>query len=187
MTPQLKFVRGNEIFSTHCPSALATSCHTLLAKSFQSPRRRGVAFAGSKYRPLPAGKWLWHSSAADQLYKLTVLGQKTERLTARGDDDGTATRTPSAWMISTAFFLHRAKSCSQRGSLLVSGNGLLLPSAEAERQRRRRTDNPESVWDAARRPWIHIRQDECRKHLARIAANRPTDAATSASQPVASG
>ena len=112
-------------------SALARNCHTSLAKSFQSPRPRGVAFAGSEYRFWPVGKWLVHGSPADQLHKLTVLVQEIERLTARGEDDGTATRTPSAWMdIDRIFFLHRAKSCSQPGSLLASGNGLLLPSAE---------------------------------------------------------
>jgi hypothetical protein len=47
-------------------------------------------------------------------------------------DDVTANRTPSAWMISL-FSLPTGKSCSQCGLLLVSANGLFLPSAEEKK------------------------------------------------------
>src|ERR1039457_4318762 len=62
-----------------------------------------------------------------------MSSRKLSALRACGADDGTANRTPSAWMISLAlFFLPNGKSCSSCGSLLVSGNGLFLPSAVAE-------------------------------------------------------
>src|SRR6266568_8058438 len=69
--------------------------------------------------------------------------RETTKLTSRSTDRGrpSASRTckvekgtPSAWMISLACFCpaakSRSKSCSSCGSVLVSGNGSLLPSAE---------------------------------------------------------
>src|ERR1700736_4417665 len=60
-----------------------------------------------------------------------MSSRKLSTLRACGADDGTATRTPLAWMILLNLFWHCGKSCSSCGSLLVSRNGSLLPSAEA--------------------------------------------------------
>jgi hypothetical protein len=44
-------------------------------------------------------------STAGQQFGLTCAGRELRRLRAFGADDGTAIRTPSAWMISLAIFL----------------------------------------------------------------------------------
>jgi hypothetical protein len=90
-------------------SALAKSFHTLLAKSIQSPRLPGGAFAGLRCPFLPAGKSRGGTGAALRqqidFTDVRINSRKQSVLHAGGADDGAARHTPSAWMISRAFFL----------------------------------------------------------------------------------
>src|SRR5207253_2347524 len=85
----------------HGPSALARSCHTLLAKS--DPRRRYVLVPGfADYRSATAACHAAISRCEDR-FGPQARPMNSWRLTTfqgpRCADDATANRTPSAWMI----------------------------------------------------------------------------------------
>jgi hypothetical protein len=100
------------------PSALARNDPTLLARSDPAPRRGEHNFVQLRTF-LPTDKcrikrsrrapqdWSFSTSAGRYLRKLNALR-------ACGADDGTATRTPSAWMISPLLLCPRANPAPNR-------------------------------------------------------------------------
>jgi len=101
-------------------SALARNDHTLLAKSDPAPRICEWRFAGRKRRACHWANHMrtglaQHSRGCSFASAPRMSSHKLSTLRASGADDGTANRTPSAWMISRAF--------------------LSIPSPSAERSR----------------------------------------------------
>jgi len=89
-----------------------------LFAAMQATLPRGIRFE----RGGVANRWPMYLPSA------RMSSRNPSTLRACGADDGTANRTPSAWMISLARFSPKGKSCFSCGSLFVSGNGLFLPS-----------------------------------------------------------